>query len=319
MSFKFKHLEKIVGFFLTLAFLIVVAVIVMIGREQRWFEKQYTYTTKFNSGENISIGMQVRIRGIQTGEVKSVFLTENNLIEVKFRVFQEYAERIRKDSVIKKRSPLIGTKYLEVIPGEANMPALASGSYVWSEDTVEGRRILSTRLKEERPEQVQRILDNVEILTYKLGDDNEALMLALLKIQQFFDTLSAEDGDLNNMLANLESITRSIDEAEGSLGRLIYDDYEVYEKLNAIMGNLNVMTDNFEELSQVLADSSPEVKAAMENVNRTMDEAIGLIDTLQDSVWLRGASKRTEKSMKPTPIQGDLREGGYAPDLEYTR
>jgi ABC-type transporter Mla subunit MlaD len=82
MSFKFKHLEKIVGFFLTLALLIVVAVIVMIGREQRWFEKQHIYTTKFTSGESVSVGMQVQIKGIQTGEVKSVFLTEDNLIEV---------------------------------------------------------------------------------------------------------------------------------------------------------------------------------------------------------------------------------------------
>jgi hypothetical protein len=37
MSFKFKQLEKIVGFFITLAILIALAVIVMIGREQRWF------------------------------------------------------------------------------------------------------------------------------------------------------------------------------------------------------------------------------------------------------------------------------------------
>ena len=319
MSFKFKHLEKIVGFFLILALLIVVAVIVMIGRERRWFEKQYTYTTKFNSGENISLGMQVRIKGIQTGEVKSLYLTDDNLIEVKFQVFQEYAERIRKDSVIKKRAPLIGTKYLEIIPGEANMPVLAGGSYVWSEDTVEGKRILSTRLKEERPEQVQRILDNVELMTYKLSNDDESLMLTLLKIRQFFDMLTSEDGNLNLMLAHIESITRSIDQAEGSIGRLIYDDYEIYEQLDAVMQNLNVMTGNFKELSRVLSDSSPEVKAAMENVNRTMDEAIGLIDTLQSSVWLRGASKKTEKAMKPTPIQGELREGGYAPDLDYAR
>jgi len=251
--------------------------------------------------------------------VKSVYLTEDNLIEVKFQVFQEYAERIRKDSVIKKRSPLIGTKDLEIIPGEANMPVLASGSYVWSEDTVEGKRILSVRLREERPEQIQRILDNVEHMTYKLSDDDEKLMITLVKIQQFFDMLTDEEGDLSQMLANLESITQSIDEAEGSIGRMIYDDYEIYNQVTAIMQNLNDMIANFEELSQVLADSSPEVKSAMENVNRTMDEAMGLMSTLQNSVWLRSASKKTEKAMKASPIEGDMREGGYAPDLEYTR
>ena len=81
MSFKFKHLEKIVGFFLTLAILIAVAVMVMIGREQRWFEKQHIYTTKFTSGESISLGMQVQIKGIQTGEVKTLIVSDTNGID----------------------------------------------------------------------------------------------------------------------------------------------------------------------------------------------------------------------------------------------
>jgi ABC-type transporter Mla subunit MlaD len=263
--------------------------------------------------------MPVRIKGIQTGEIKGVALTDDNLIEVKFQVYQEYAERIRKDSVVKKRAPLIGTKYLEIIPGEISMPVLASGSYVWSEDTVEGKRILSERFRYDRPDQIQRILDNVELMTHKLSDDEEDLILTLVKVQKFFDMLSDEEGDLSMMLANLESITESIDNAEGSIGRLIYDDYEIYEQLAAIMENLNSMTTNFDELSEVVADSSPEVKAAMDNVNRTLDEAVGLMNTLQNSVWLRSASKKTEKAMQPSPIESDTREGGYAPDLDYTR
>jgi phospholipid/cholesterol/gamma-HCH transport system substrate-binding protein len=319
MSFKFKHLEKIVGFFLTLALLIVVVVIVMIGREQRWFEKQHNYTTKFVSGEGISPGMQVRIKGIQTGMIKSVFLTEDNLIDVKFQVFQEYAERIRKDSVVKKRAPLIGTKYLEIIPGETNMPVLASGSYVWSEDTEEGKRILSERLREERPEQIQRILDNVEDLTYKLSDDDENLMLALIQIQKLVSMLASEEGDLNQMLANIESITESIDVGDGSIGRLLHDDYEIYNQLAAVMQNMNDITANFEDLSVVLADSSPEIKSAMENVNRTMDEAIGVMGTIQNSFWLRSASKKTMRELEAQPVEDSMREGGYAPEVDYTR
>jgi ABC-type transporter Mla subunit MlaD len=151
------------------------------------------------------------------------------------------------------------------------------------------------------------------------SDEDEELILTLVKIQQFFDMLSDEEGDLSMMLANLESITDSIDSAEGSIGRLIYDDYEIYEQLAAVMENLNSMTENFDELSEVVADSSPEVKAAMDNVNRTLDEAVGLMNTLQNSVWLRSASKKTERAMQPSPIESDAREGGYAPDLDYTR
>ena len=319
MSFKFKHLEKIVGFFLTLAILIAVAVVIMIGREQRWFEKQHIYTTKFLSGESLSIGMEVQIKGIQTGEVKTVFLTEDNLIEVTFKVFQEYSGRIRKDSVVKKRSPLIGAKYLEIIPGESDMPVLASGSYVWSEDTEEGKRILSERLRVDRPEQIQRILDNVEEMTYKLSADEERLMVMLTKAGDFMDLLNNEEGDLNQILDHIEAITNSIVKSEGSIGKMIYDDYEMYEQITATMSNLSSMTANLDELSAMLADSSPEVKMAMQNVNRTMDNAIGLMTTLQNSVWLRSASKKTEQRLQAKPIEGDVREGGYAPELDYNR
>lgn len=315
MSFKFKHLEKIVGFFLTITLLVIVAVIVFIGREQRWFEKQYHYTTKFSSGENLSPGMQVQIKGIQTGEVKSVFLTDDNMIEVKFQVFQEYSERIRKDSVVKRRSPLIGTKYLEIIPGAANMPVLASGSYVWSEDTEEGSRILKDNLREEKPDQVQRILDNVEQMTYKLSADEEDLMITLLKVQKFFDLLSSEDESLQMMLANLEQITSSIEDQEGSIGKFLYDDYAMYEQIATVMESLNGMMNNFEELSGVLADSSPEIKAAVERSNRTMNEAIGLIEQLQQNFFVRGFSP--VKPSETVPIQGDVREGGYVPEMGY--
>jgi phospholipid/cholesterol/gamma-HCH transport system substrate-binding protein len=315
MSFKFKHLEKIVGVFLTVVLLIVIAVIVFIGREQRWFEKYYEFTTTFKTGENISPGTQVRIKGIQTGEVKSVFLTEDNLIEVTFSIYQEYVGRIRKDSIVKRRAPLIGTKFLEIIPGGKNMPILASGSYVWSEDSEEGARILSLKLVEEVPEQVQRIMNNVELLTYSLSAEEGKLSLTLDQVQDFFVMLSDEDGSLNLMLASLEEITRSIQDKEGSVGKLLNDDLELYMNIIALLENLNIMIANFQELSVALADSSPEIKAAVERSNRTMNEAIGLIKILENNFFVRGFSSR--KPPTPVPIEGDVREGGYAPDVDY--
>jgi len=264
MSFRFKHLEKIVGVFLTVVILVIVAVIIMIGRERRWFEKQYLFNTKFLRGEGISLGMQVAIKGIQIGEVKSVFLNEDNWIDVDFSVYQEYTSRIRKDSVVKLRAPLIGSKVLEIIPGEKDMPQLANGSYIWSEDTEQGERILSEKLKGERPDQITRIMNNLEKLTYNLSADDGSLEPVLTKIQELFTMLTAEDESLPRTLASLEHITRSIEEKQGSIGKLMYDDYELYQSIIQLMDNLNKMVSNFEKLSAALSDSSPEIKAAID-------------------------------------------------------
>ncbi len=314
MSFRFKHLEKIVGVFLSVVILVIIAVIIMIGRERRWFEKQYQYNTKFLRGEGISLGMQVAIKGIQIGEVKSVFLNEDNWIDVGFSVYQEYTARIRRDSVVKLRAPLIGSKVLEIIPGEKDMPQLANGSYVWSEDTEQGEKILSEKLKGERPDQITRLMNNMEKLTYNLSAEDGSLEPALAKLQDFFTMLTAKDESLPRTLASLEHITRSIEEKQGSIGKLMYDDYELYQNIMELMDNLNKTVSNFEELSATLAEASPEIKAAVARSNRTMNEAIGLIKILKQNFFVRGFS--SQKVPQPLPIDSTERDGGYAPTVE---
>ena len=309
MSFKFKHAEKIVGVFLFLVILLVVVVIIFIGRERRWFEEHFQFTTKFRRGEGLSTGMQVAIKGIQIGEVKKVFLNEDNWIEVTFTVYKEYTARIRKDSVVDLNSPLIGSKMIEIIPGAKDMPALANGSYIWSRDTYEGQRILADRSREEQPDQISRILQNVELLTHNLSAADGSLNRTLDRIQGFFTLLSAREGSLNKTLEYLEKITGSISNKEGSIGKLLQDDYALYDNIISLTEKLNAVMDDFKGLSADLLSISPDIKAAVERSNRTMDEAIGLIKTLQNNFFVKGFSSTKEPI--PRPIEGAEREGGY--------
>jgi phospholipid/cholesterol/gamma-HCH transport system substrate-binding protein len=309
MAAKFKHLEKIVGVFLTIVLLAVIAVIVIIGREQRWFEKQKIYSTKFFRGEGLSPGMLVAIKGIQIGEVKTVYLNEDNWIEVSFSVYEEYADRIRKDSVVKINAPLIGGKVIEIIPGGKDMPVLETGSLIWSKDTEEGNRILKERKREEIPDEITRIINNIEVLTYNLSSSEGSLNQTLDLLKEFLARLSSDEGSLNRTLASIEDITSSISESEGSLGRFMDDNYELYNNVIALMEQLNLVMADFREVSKTVADSSPEIKAAIERSNIAMDEATGLILTLQDNFFVKGFSSRKES--ETLPIDNAEREGDY--------
>jgi len=318
MAYRFKHLEKVVGIFLTLVILIIVVVVIFIGRERRWFEQQYEFTTEFWSGEGLKPGIVVTIKGIQIGEIKSVFLNEDNWIEVRFAIYEEYAERIRKDSVTKLRSPpLIGSKVMEIIPGGKHQLPLENGSYIWSEDTEVGADILKERAKEERPDQLTRILGNVERLTYNLSDAEGNLERTLVKVQNFFELLTAEDGSLNRTLKNLDRLTSSIEQQEGSIGKLMYDNYELYNNITSIMERLNAIMGDIQTLSSTISETSPEIKAAIERANITMDEAIGLIRTLQENFFVKGFSSYKEDVV--VPLENAEREGGYSPEWGYER
>ena len=309
MAFRIKHADKIVGVFLTFVILVIVALIIFIGRERRWFEEQFTFITKFRRGEGLSTGMQVTIKGIQVGAVKRVYLNEDNWIEVTFTVYKEYTPRIRKDSVVDLKSPLIGGKSLEIIPGAKVMPVLAKGSYIWSRDTYEGQLILQERSKEEQPDEITRIMNNVELLTYNLSATDGNLNRTLDRIQYFFDTLSSKEGSLNKTLASLEEITSAISNKEGSIGKMLQDDNELYDSIIELMTKLNAVMNDFKTLSAGMSSLSPDIKAAIERSNITMDEAIGLMRTLQDNFFIKAFSPKPGE--KPATVEGAEREGGY--------
>jgi len=309
MPFKFKHIEKIVGVFLTIVLLVIITVIMLIGSKQRWFEKHYEFTTKFLRGEGLSPGIQITIKGIQIGEAKSVFLDEANWIEVTFSVYEEYAGRIRKDSAVRLNAPLIGGKSLEIIPGDRSMPVLASGSYIWSQDTEQGAKIIESKAREENPDEITRILRNTERLTYNLSTQEGNLNQTLEKIQTFFDMLNSQNGSLNQTLESLKDITKSIKSGEGSIGKLLGNDYELYSNIISITEKLNLIMEDFRTLSKTISNTTPEIKAAIERSNTTMDEAIGLIKTLKENFFVKGFSSRKEEEI--VPLETAEREGGY--------
>jgi ABC-type transporter Mla subunit MlaD len=189
------------------------------------------------------------------------------------------------------------------------MPVLASGSYIWSKDTREGAKILTERAREEQPDEITRILSNVERLTYNLSDAEGSLNRALVQVEEFFAVLSSEDGSLQQTLASLNEITRKISEKEGSIGKLLDDNYELYNNIISITERLDSIMGDFEVLSATVADMSPEIKAAVERSNVAMDEAIGLMKTLQSNFFVRAFSSR--KVSQPIPVENLEREGGY--------
>ena len=148
---------------------------------------------------------------------------------------------------------------------------------------------------------------------FEVADDG-SLEPVLAKIQEFFTMLTAEDESLPQTLASVERITESIENKQGSIGKIMYDDYELYQNIILLMENLNKMVSNFEQLSAALSDTSPEIKAAIERSNRTMNEAIGLIQILKQNFFVRGFSSK--KEVEPLPIDSTEREGGYAPTVE---
>ncbi len=63
MKFKIRFADQIVGIFVLVAIIAVAAILVLIGVNQRWFAKNYYYQSRFASGDGLSVGMPLVLKG----------------------------------------------------------------------------------------------------------------------------------------------------------------------------------------------------------------------------------------------------------------
>lgn len=63
MKFKIRFADQIVGVFSLFALAALLALIFAIGASQNWFVKKNYYHSYFNSGTELSVGMNVTYKG----------------------------------------------------------------------------------------------------------------------------------------------------------------------------------------------------------------------------------------------------------------
>ncbi len=219
MPYKFRYLEKIIGIFIVFAFLILIISIIFIAKGKKlWVKKEYYYTV-FNSAEALSVGMPVKFKGLSIGAVKSIKLNNENKIIVKFYILKEYANRVKKDSIIKVNAPLIGSKNLVITEGRKDSPVAEKNNFLYSIDTEKGRLLLAEQLKKEPQTPTDLIIQNVQILTAELSDPNGPLIKTLKNLQKFSANFanSFDQTAINNTIKMLEETAKNLRDLSRSL------------------------------------------------------------------------------------------------------
>ncbi len=130
------RLHQIVGWFVLVPILVFVGVLVLVAQSENLFEEKYYITTVFSEGYGLKPGKQVMLLGIQIGEVSKVEVTEQNDAKVTMEILKKYRDKIRQNSVAKigKSGGLVGEPQIEITVGHKNMPAVADGGHIESEE-----------------------------------------------------------------------------------------------------------------------------------------------------------------------------------------
>lgn len=330
MKFRIKHAQQVVGFFLLASVVALVAVLVFMGANQRWFARNYTFFSRFSSAEGITTGMSVRLKGFEIGKVSGVQLNNFNRVRVEVSIFEDYYSKIRPDSVLELSvSPIgIGGGTMNLLPGTNMLPPMEENSFLPSSESTLGKSLMAQGLVD-KPQGnealtgiiaqiepllvtvrstaagVERLLGNINSAVEGRSGNQVSVLLGqvrtiLADVDQVLSTTSANANTLlvssQDLMSNLNGITGNIENLTGQL----QDPRGLVPKLLDPQGSLKTLLDDKNELYNQLVQILNEVKG-------TLNEVKGLTAYLNRSTpAISGVMEDTRTTIQKT---GEVMEG----------
>jgi phospholipid/cholesterol/gamma-HCH transport system substrate-binding protein len=344
MKFTVRFADQIVGFFIILALAVLIFVIFMLGRSQRWFSRDYYFKTYFSSAQGLSENMPVQYKGFTIGHVKSFDLAEDDRVEVRFYIFDTYYSRIRAGSLVEIMvSPIgLGNQFL-LHPGLGLEP-IGEEELIPAVNSPEGRHI-----REQGLAQVPTHDDSISLILSRLSSTLESANIALADISSISTQVeSAFEGDdstaigriigntersiagiesmteslpsiiddsiasvlnqISPIIANLDELSAKLNDPDGSVSRVLSSDGEVYtnlvEALDAVSGTMR----NIEKTSAFLPAQLPQLAVIISDFRNALKSAEDVLIALSNNPLLRNG----------IPERMETRSGGTSPrDISF--
>ncbi|HQM29039.1 MAG TPA: MlaD family protein [Syntrophales bacterium] len=272
MDLKFSRVEKSVGLFMTMVVLLVLVTVVLIGRGQDWFRDYVTYYTTFKEGYNLQVGAPVKLFKTDIGKVKKITLVEDK-VRVELAILEEYASRIRKDTLATVESPtIIGSEYVSIRPGPVTEPAIPERGVIKSMD----RKSLDDIMQEFELEKTAKMLigaiQNLSDMVEELQDPGGPLFSSLRSVEK--------------TLKDVRAIVADVQAGEGTVGGLLKSD-ELLVKINDAMDQIDQILANVERGSEDVPAITKSTKRGLQETRDTVKEIDRLVKAAQKNALIR--------------------------------
>ena len=268
-----------VGFLVFVALAILIATIMSLGGEQKFWERKVQYEVHFARTNGLQVGAPVSLTGVTIGSVAEMRFPPDptaSYIQVLVNVLGEATPRIRDNSVATIRTfGLLGDRYIELSSGSPDAAPLPPGSLISSIDPVDYEAVLG---------QSGDIVTNVVEVTASLRvvlqaiERGEGLLGAMVRNRELGESTLV---DLQHTMANVQDTTRSLEDilqrlnhGEGILGRLTRNTKEVDE----LFARVNHAAKSLDQLSDRLNRGRGTVGKLMED-EAYATRVLGNLDT----------------------------------------
>jgi len=332
MRLAIRFADKIVGVSIIAALGVVFFVTFMLAVNQRWFARDYEFFAHFESAAGLGPNMPVQHIGFTIGQVRSVRLTDDDRVEVRFVIFDTFIDRVRTGSLIDLvASPIpgLGGNQLLFFPGLGSEP-IPEGQTIPRVGSAEGKLLVEEGLAAPPPadDGIGAIVGNVGSLIYVLnealeGSDRTAIGRILLNAEdataallRAVEDISAGIGDnldgimvqVEGVVANLGALSEGIVDPDGAVMSILDGDGEVYAALVDSLGAVAGMLRSLEVTAAYIPTQLPQISALILDLQvmlRNLDDV--LVSLTNNPLLRRGVPARRETGPG----------GTFARDLEF--
>src|SRR5271156_6426370 len=288
-----------IGLFLILGIGLFTAILFVIGNRYDVFGKHVEFYAEFSDIGGLPRGAQVRVSGIEAGEVKGIEIPTSpaSKFRLKLQVRTNARGLVRTDSLVSIRTEgIVGDKFIFIREGTSSAPEAPDGATLPSKEPFD----LGAALEKGSAllDKSSTLIDNVQGSITDLHGRLDVALDSVTKTVNHVDGLvTTVQPDIKKLAANASQITDTINDivsdlnaGKGPAGLLLKDE-ATRKQLQATLANAQQATSNLTDASaradRILADVesrdlASKAQAILENVqamsqqlNETIKGALG--------------------------------------------
>lgn len=289
----------IVGAFVLIGLIFLIAGILVIGNIRNTFSKKMHVTALFDDVNGLQQGNNIWFSGVKIGTVKKVKFYGNSQVKVTMNIDEKSQQYIRKDSKVKVSSDgLIGNKILVIYGGSSKAEAIEDEDTLSVEKTFSSEDMINTL--QENNVNMLSITGDLKKITKNMAD-GQGTIGKLMSDDAIYTNIAATSAALKNasdraqVLMNSLSAFSSKLNKKGTLANELVTDTIVYNSMKETVLQLNQVADTAALFISDLKKASQNPKTPAGVLLRDEEAGASLKASLKN---LESSSKKLDEDLE---------------------
>ena len=299
----------IVGIFIFIGIIILIAAIFTLGSQKKTFVKSLSIHAVFNDVSGLLKGANIWLAGVKVGTVKQITFSGNTLVKVTMSIEKDAQPFIHKNAEAKIGSDgLIGNKIIIIYGGDASVPIVEKGDFLKVEKAISTDDMLATLQANNK--NLLAITTDFKSVSKKF-DSGKGTIPALLndpttanKLNNTIDELQSTIANFKNasskskvVLANLEDFSSKLNKPGNSLNDIVADT-GMYGNINVTLSQLKIAAGSVTQFAGNLETTSEKLNQKNNALNILLTDTAAAASLKNTLLNLESGSKKLDEDLE---------------------